>query len=83
MDVATVTEGTVPPEVRMTVADISIANTCITIETIVRKMGWWPWEGGSAMSVVKRGEREERGRREGGEREERGRREEGGREGGR
>ena len=65
------TEGTVSPEVKMTVADISIANTCITVETIVRKMGWWPWEGGSAMSVYSKeereeGEREERGRRKGG-----------------
>ena len=64
----------------MTVADISIA---ITVEAIVRKMGWWPWEGGSAMSVVNRGGREggKEGRkeREGGEEGEGGR---GGREGG-
>ena len=63
------TEGTVTPEVSMTVADISIANTCTTVEAIVRKVGWWPWEGGSTMSVVKRGERGERGGGRGGGRE--------------
>ena len=62
-------EGTVTPEVRMAVADISIANTCTTVEAVVRKMGWWPWETGSAMSVVKR--RKRKGGREGGREEER------------